>query len=99
MRYGLTIPSPRPNCDLAIEAFPGGEELGAEQGGHGGNVRSGVAIDLHANRGGHLDHLWHELLYRRTVEVRPNGADGRVTPHQAAALAGGRQVKDVSAAA
>src|SRR3974390_9739 len=96
MRYGLTIPSPRPNCDLAIEAFPGGEELGAEQGGHGGNVRSGVAIDLHANRGGHLDHLWHELLYRRTVEVRTNGGDVRVALHQAAALAVGAQVKVVT---
>src|SRR3974390_1436904 len=87
MRYGRTIPSPRPNCDLAIEAFPGGEELGAEEGSHGGNVGAGVAIELHTNRGGHFDNLWHKLLYRRTVEVRGNGGDIPVTLHQTATLA------------
>src|SRR5271165_4310954 len=81
---------------LAIEAFPGGEELCAEEGGHGDNACAGVAVELHTNRGGHFDDLWHESLYRRTVEVRGNGGDVRVALHQTAALAVETQVEVVT---
>src|ERR1019366_10655461 len=69
---------------LPVEALPRGEDLRTERSDHGHYLRTGIAVDFHADGTGDLHHLRYELLHRRTRKVSGNGGLVGVALDQAA---------------
>ncbi len=54
---------------LPVKALPRGKDFRAEGRRHGRDLRTWIAVDFHADGVRYLQHLGHQLLHRRAVEV------------------------------